>query len=110
MRKEGLSDAGLVIAVTKMEEGKIDANLGGKVFKKRVAFPGRGKRGGARTLIAYQDGENAFFMFGFSKNERARIDAVELKALKLMVLKIEKNKKKTVRTKEQRYKLHNNQK
>jgi hypothetical protein len=84
MRKEGLSDAGLIIAVAEMEEGKIDANLGGKVFKKRVAFPGRGKRGSARTLIAYQDSKKAFFMFGFSKNERASIDVVELKALKLM--------------------------
>ncbi len=92
MRKEGLSDAGLINAVAEMEEGKIDANLGGRVFKKRVAFPGRGKRGSARTLIAYQDSKKAFFMFGFSKNERASIDVVELKALKLMAkILLEKN-------------------
>ena len=84
MRKEGLKDAGLVIAVGEMENGNIDADLGGKVFKKRIAFPGRGKRGSARTLIAYKNGERAFFMFGFSKNERANIDANELRALKLM--------------------------
>ena len=75
MRKEGLSDAGLIIAAGEMEEGKIDANLGGKVFKKRVALPGRGKRGSARSLIAYQDRDKAFFVFGFSKNERASIEA-----------------------------------
>jgi hypothetical protein len=84
MRKEGLKDAGLVIAVGEMENGNIDADLGGKVFKKRIAFPGRGKRGSARTLIAYKNGERAFFMFGFSKNERANIDSNELRALKLM--------------------------
>ena len=84
MRKEGLKDAGLVNAVGEMEDGKIDANLGGQVFKKRVAFPGQGKSGSARTLIAYKNGERAFFMFGFSKNERANIDSSELRALKLM--------------------------
>ncbi len=84
MRKEGLKDAGLVNAVGEMEDGKMDANLGGQVFKKRVAFPGRGKSGSARTLIAYKNGERAFFMFGFSKNEKANIDSSELRALKLM--------------------------
>jgi len=84
MRKEGLKDKGLVVAVGEMENGNIDASLGGRVFKKRVAFPGRGKRGSARTIIAYKDGERAFFMFGFSKNERANIDSNELRALKLM--------------------------
>lgn len=31
--------------------GLIDANLGEHVVKKRVAFRGRGKRGGIRTLV-----------------------------------------------------------
>ena len=83
-RKEGLSDAGLLDAVDEMEEGNIDANLGGRVYKKRVALTGRGKRGSVRTLIAYQDGEKSFFMFGFAKNERSTISKSELKALKLM--------------------------
>ena len=68
-RKEGLSDAGLLDAIDEMEDGNIDVNLGGHVYKKRVALAGRGKRGSVRTLIAYQDGEKAFFMFGFAKNE-----------------------------------------
>lgn len=84
MRKEGLDDAGLVTAVGEMEDGNIDANLGGQVFKKRVAFPGHSKSGSPRTLIAYKNGDRAFFMFGFSKNERANIDSSELRALKLM--------------------------
>ena len=83
-RKEGLNDAGLLDAIDEMDEGNIDANLGGQVYKKRVALAGRGKRGGVRTLIAYQGGEKAFFMFGFAKNERSNISKDELKALKLM--------------------------
>ncbi len=103
-RKEGLNDAGLLDAVDEMEEGKIDANLGGQVYKKRVAPAGRGKRGSVRTLIAYQDGEKAFFMFGFAKNERSNISKDELKALKLMAKdllgKSDAKLKKALKTKE----------
>ncbi len=84
MRKEGLRDAGLVTAVEELKIGQFDADLGGKVYKKRVALPGRGKRGSVRTLVAYQGGDRAFFMYGFAKNVRRNIDADELAALKLM--------------------------
>ena len=84
MRKEGLRDASLVTAVEELEISHFDADLGGKVYKKRIALPGRGKRGSVRALIAYQDGDRAFFMYGFAKNVRGNIDADELAALKLM--------------------------
>jgi hypothetical protein len=80
--KEGLDDESLRTAVDEMEHGLIDADLGGQVVKKRVALAGRGKSGGARTLIAYQVGEKAFFVYGFAKNARANINAKELEALK----------------------------
>ena len=38
MRKTELKDQDLLIAVTEMEAGLIDADLGGNVFKKRVAL------------------------------------------------------------------------
>ena len=66
-----------------MKKGLGDA-LGGYVYKKRVALPGRGKRGGARTLVAYRSGHAVFFMYGFPKNERANIESDELKALRLL--------------------------
>ena len=81
---DGLADAALASAVSEMERGLIDAHLGGQVVKKRVALPGRGKRGGARTLLAFKQGEKAFFVYGFAKNERANISDKELKALKLL--------------------------
>lgn len=52
MRKTDLGDALLAKAVEEMEQGVIDADLGGGLYKKRIPMPGRGKRGGARTLIA----------------------------------------------------------
>ena len=81
---EGLDDDVLAIAVAEMEAGLIDAQLGGQVVKKRVALPGRGKSGGARTLVAFKQGEKAIFVYGFAKNERANVNDKELKALKLL--------------------------
>ena len=81
---EGLDDGALSSAIEEMQQGLIDARLGGDVVKKRVALPGRGKRGGARTLVVFRQGDKAFFVFGFAKNEQANIGKDELKALKLL--------------------------
>lgn len=81
--KEGLSDGALLTAVEEMGHGLLDADLGGHMFKKRVAIGGRGKSGGLRTLLAYKVGDKAFFVYGFAKRARANINEKELKALKL---------------------------
>jgi hypothetical protein len=81
MRKIGLTDHALRGAVTEISQGLIDADLGGYLVKKRIALPGSGKRGGARTLVATTMAGRWFFLFGFGKNERANIDSNELKVL-----------------------------
>jgi hypothetical protein len=63
------------------ERRLIDADLGGGVYKKRVPMPGRGKSGGARTILGSNLGDRWFFLFGLEKNNRATIDARELAAL-----------------------------
>ena len=85
---EGLNDKTLLAAVAEMEDGLVDARLGGHVVKKRVALPGRGKRGGSRTLVAYRKADKAFFVYGFAKNERVNISTNELKALKLLATQL----------------------
>ncbi len=80
-RKTGLSDCALCTAVLEMIQGLVDADLGGGVLKKRVGLAGRGKRGGARTLVATNKGDRWFFVFGFEKNDRANINDQELEAL-----------------------------
>jgi len=67
MRKTELTDKALCTAVAEMSQGLIDADLGGGVVKKRVGLAGRGKRGGARTLVATNRGSRWFFVFGFEK-------------------------------------------
>ena len=59
-----------------------DADLGGGLFKKRIARPGQGKSGGFRTLVATNRGTRWVFVFGFPKNERSNIDKDEEEALK----------------------------
>lgn len=81
---EGLGDDALASAVAEMEQGLIDARLGGQIVKKRVALPGRGKRGSTRTLVAYKKGNKAFFIYGFAKNERTNVSDKELRSLKLL--------------------------
>jgi hypothetical protein len=81
MRKTQLTDSALCAAVAEMKLGLVDADLGGGVFKKRVAFPGRGKSGSARTLVATQKAQRWFFVFGFEKSERDNITVAELEAV-----------------------------
>jgi hypothetical protein len=81
MGKTGLAGPDLFQSVIEMEAGLIDADLGGQLVKKRIALPGRGKRGGARTIVATNRGDRWYFIFGFGKNERANIDKHELRAL-----------------------------
>jgi hypothetical protein len=81
MKRSGMTDEALWAAVLEMARGLIDAELGGHIVKKRVALPGQGKRGGARTIVATKLGEHWFFLYGFRKNERSNIDTDELRAL-----------------------------
>lgn len=81
MRKTELTDGALCAAVAEMAHGLIDADLGGGVVKKRVGLAGRGKRGGARTLVATNRGDRWFFVYGFAKNDRANIADDELEVL-----------------------------
>ena len=78
LRKTLLTDAALLKAIDEMEQGLVDADLGGNLYKKRVALPGRGKSGSTRTLIATNRQSRWFFMFGFEKNDKENITQAEL--------------------------------
>ena len=81
-RKQGLTAPSLCAAVREMASGLYDADLGGNLFKKRIARPGQGKSGGFRTPVATNKGNRWIFVFGFPKNERSNIDKDEEEALK----------------------------
>jgi hypothetical protein len=81
-RKEGIADAALREAVVRAGKGQMDADLGGEVIKQRITRPGQGKSSGYRTIILFRRGERAFFVSGFSKSQRANIDAAEEREFK----------------------------
>ncbi|MCA3746579.1 type II toxin-antitoxin system RelE/ParE family toxin [Phenylobacterium sp.] len=83
-RKADLKSADLLDAAKAVASGQWDANLGGGVFKQRIARDGGGKSGGFRTIIMFKVGGHSFFVHGFAKNEKANISPKELKALKAL--------------------------
>jgi hypothetical protein len=78
---EKLPDNALCNAVKEMENGLIDADLGGCLYKKRVARPGGGKSSGYRTILSARLGDRYVFLHGFAKKDQANIAQDEKKAL-----------------------------
>ena len=70
--KEGISDAVLHNAAEEVASGKIDADIGGCLFKKRLPRAGAGKRGGYRVVVGYKrpNTERIVFLYAFAKNDK----------------------------------------
>ena len=81
-RKASLAASSLLRAAQAVAAGRHDADLGGGVFKQRVARDGGGKSGGFRTIILFRVGSHSFFAHGFGKNDKANVSDRELKVLK----------------------------
>jgi hypothetical protein len=78
----GLSNDDLNNAINEISQGLCEATLGGHLYKKRIATNGKGKRGGARTIVCYKKGDRAIFLHGFAKNETDNISKKELEAFR----------------------------
>ena len=61
-----------------------DADLGGGLYKFRIARPGEGARGGGRALVALKVGRRAVLMFGWEKKDMENITSKELKVYRLL--------------------------
>lgn len=81
-RKAGLADDRLLTAASEVTMGRSDADLGGGVYKQRVARDGSGKSGGFRTIILFRMGNHSFFVHGFAKSDKANVTLAELRALR----------------------------
>ncbi len=80
--KQSIPTSELFIALTEVQDGKFEANLGGNVYKKRIRFDGKGKSGSGRSIICYKKGDKAIFIHGFAKNEKSNLSKKELSAFK----------------------------
>jgi len=80
--ENAISDDSLCKAVREISTGLIHANLGGGVYKQRIARKGQGKSGGFRTIIFFKAHRTAFFILGFAKNTQDNLDRDEIAGLK----------------------------
>jgi hypothetical protein len=85
--KEGITDGELKAIVNDvLETGQPAANLGGGVYKVRLARPGKGKSGGYRVIVFFKSGERTFYVYGFAKSVRANISEKDEAVPKLQFL------------------------
>jgi hypothetical protein len=73
-------------AAAEIVAGQVEADLGGGLFKKRLAREGGGTRRGYRVLIGYKrpNTDRIVFLYAFAKNARANISDKEKEALRLV--------------------------
>jgi len=81
--KAGIQDSELKEIVRNvLETEQADADLGGGVYKVRIARPGEGKSGGYRVIVFFKTKKRTFFHYGFAKAVRDNINEGELKIMK----------------------------
>lgn len=77
-----IADALLCKAIREISTGLAHANLGGGVYKQRIARKGQGKSGGFRTILFFKAHQTAFFILGFAKNAQDNLERDEVAGLK----------------------------
>jgi len=84
-RGEDITDSDLWRAAAEIVAGRVEAALGGYLFKKRLARSGAGKSGGYRTIVGYRvaNSDRLIFLYAFAKNAKANISIREEAALSL---------------------------
>ena len=80
--RENITDDELKETVNALEAGQVDANLGGGVYKMRLARSGEGKSGGYRVILFFRSQGKTFFYYAFPKSQRDNISEKELRELK----------------------------
>ena len=80
--KEDISDSELIDTVNQLETGQTVVNLGGNVYKARIARSGKGKSGGYRVIVLFRSGDKTFYVYRFAKSEKDNISEKELRHFK----------------------------
>ncbi|WP_444956957.1 type II toxin-antitoxin system RelE/ParE family toxin [Microbulbifer sp. ZKSA002] len=83
---EGMSVDSLREAAARLAQGSHDGHIGKNIYKQRVQANGRGKRGGARAVVAFrsQEGDRVFFLYGYSKKKYDNISKDAVRGLEIM--------------------------
>lgn len=81
-KKAHITDSDLWKAAEAANKGVIDADLGGRVIKQRIARADEGKSGGSRSIILFRKDDRAVYVYGFEKKDLANIRPDELEAFR----------------------------
>lgn len=73
-KKNGLKKVDLLDALKRTINGSGVVNLGGYIYKIRIAKNGQGRSGGFRTILIFKKGKRSLFIYGFEKNDQDNID------------------------------------
>jgi hypothetical protein len=92
-KKEDVSENALNNAIDEFLKGLYEAKLGKAMYKKRIPLKGKGKRGGARSIIFYQIEKILIFCFGYPKNVQEELDNSQRKKLEFLSSEFRKMKK-----------------
>ena len=83
-RKNAVQDPQLCRVVDEIHAGRVDADLGGGVYKQRVARSGEGKSGGFRTVLLLRWNEVCIFIFGFAKKDLASVSFADVAVYRMI--------------------------
>ena len=83
-KKQRLSDAKLLLAIDDMQNNLSSVNLGGGLYKVRVASENLGKSSAYRTIVVYRENDRAIMVYGFMKKEKENLSSDELKSFKTL--------------------------
>lgn len=83
-KKHDVSNGHLLEVIENMKQNLSSVNLGGGLFKVRVASLDGGKSSGFRTIIVYRENDRSVIVYGFTKKEKDSLDKSELRNFKKM--------------------------
>jgi len=81
-KKKGLTERQLVDAIDRSKSKLGIVDLGGNLYKIRIAKEGQGRSGGFRTILIFKESKRALFVYGFEKNDMDNIDNDQLEDYK----------------------------
>lgn len=79
-KKYKIPDEKFIEAAERVREGNATANLGGGLFKERIARRGQGRSGGFRTVLCVRDQGEVLFFAIFAKKRKNNLTDKELEA------------------------------
>ena len=83
-KKRRISDNMLLVAIEDLKNSLSSTNLGGDLFKVRMANGKRGKSSSFRTIIVFRENDRVIMVYGFAKKEQENLSAKELRAFKAL--------------------------